>query len=500
MGNGKDVVADILPPPLYLLEAEMTVLLLQSAKPEEAQFLLAKLESLKKDYDDRINYWDKQALDPAVKTALLGEQKRTADNFWKLVLGDYVAAIKHADAVLTRQLSDDIYKTYIIHRNSVDATVKIAEKFADDTLNSLQNTSVRVRWLVLILAGGGMLLTAIAISLVVREIMRRLGGEPLDMQAAAHRIADGDLTVQLRVESGDKVSLIAAIAHMQNSLRSTIIQSRLTADQVTNAARSLAANSKQVSQSSSDQSDAAASMAASIEQVSMTINQVSESASRAQKLAQETDNLSSEGKNLVQVTIGEINKIADTVRSSSNNVKTLGDNSNQISNIANVIKDIADQTNLLALNAAIEAARAGEQGRGFAVVADEVRKLAEKTAMSTQEITSMIGRIHEGTINAVKGMELGQLQIEEGVKRAAKTGDSMSAIQSGAHEVLTSIDDITNALREQSSASEHIAQSVEKIAHMSEENSSAVKEVYLAANQLEQLAAAMKSSVGQFRV
>jgi methyl-accepting chemotaxis protein len=500
MGNGKDLVADILPPPLYLLEAEMTVLQLQSAKPEEAPPLLAKLESLKKDYDDRINYWEKQTLEPAVKTALLGEQKQTADHFWKLVLGDYVTAIKRADAASTRQLADGIYKTYIAHRNAVDATVKVASKFADDTLNSLQSTSVSVRWLVLILAGGGTLLTAIAISLVTREIMRRLGGEPADMQAAAHRIAEGDLTVQLKVDSRDQTSLLSSIAHMQNNLRSTILQSRQAADQVSDAAHSLAASSKHVSQSSNLQSEAASSMAASLEQVSTSISQVAESASRAQQLARETDNLSGDGKNLVQATIGEINKIADTVRSSSNSVKTLGDNSNQISNIANVIKDIADQTNLLALNAAIEAARAGEQGRGFAVVADEVRKLAEKTALSTQEITSMIGRIHEGTISAVQGMEQGQLQIEEGVNRAAKTGDSMTEIQSGAHQVLVAVDDISNALREQSAASEHIAQSVEKVARMSEDNSLAVNEVLQAANQLEHLAVAMKSSVGQFRV
>lgn len=500
MGDGKDVVADILPPPLYVIEAELIVLKLQSAKPDEIKPFLAKLDSLKKDYDDRNSYWDKHPLDPEVKNALLGEQKKLADGFWNLVLGDLTAAIKQGDALRTREVTDNIYKAYSAHRNAVDTTVKIASKFAQDTDNSLQKTSSQVRWLVFILAGGGALLAAITMTMVIREIMKRLGGEPSDMQAAAHRIAGGDLTVKLKFDSGNKDSLIASIAHMQQNLRDTIIQSRNAADHVADAARRLVITSQRVSESSNNQSDTAASVSASVEQVTVSIGHVAENASIAHKLAKETDNLSSEGKILVQAAIGEIRKISDTVIRSSNNVKTLGENTNQISSIANVIKDIADQTNLLALNAAIEAARAGEQGRGFAVVADEVRKLAERTAISTQEITLMIVRIQEGTTNAVQGMHEGQIQAAEGVKMTTKTGDSMSAIQSGSNQVLVAIDEISNALSEQATASEHIAQSIERIAQMSEENSSAVSEVNLAANQLEQMAIEMKASVGNFRV
>ena len=500
MGNGKDVVADILPPPLYLLEAELTVLQLQDAKVEEAPPLLAKLVSLKKDYDDRNVFWEKEALDPAVKKALLGDQKQAADSFWKLALGDYVNAIKQGDGAHARQIAGDIYKIYSVHRNGVDTTVKVASTFADDTLNSLHDTSTKVRSMVLMLAIGGTLLAGLAMTLVAREIMRRLGGEPLEMQVAAQRIANGDLTVRLAVTPNDNTSLLSAIMHMQSNLRDTITQSRQAAEQVADAARSLASNSHQVSQSSNQQSEAAASMAASVEQVTVSIGHVADSATNARNLAEETGKLSNEGKNLVQNTIGEINKIADSVTRSSDGIQTLGEQSNQISSIVNVIKDIAEQTNLLALNAAIEAARAGEQGRGFAVVADEVRKLAERTALSTKEITMMIDSIQLNTQSAVGGMNEGRMQVDEGVKMAAKTGESMALIQGGTQQVLNALEDISSALREQTSASSQIAKNVENNAPMTEENSAAVNEVYQSATRLEQLAVSMNASVDQFKV
>ena len=500
MGQGKDVVADILPPPLYALEAQEIALELQIARADEVAPLLSKLTTLKKDYDDRNGFWDKTALDPAVKSALLGEQKRSADAYWQLLLGDYVGAVKQGDAARVRALGDDLRKLYAAHRVGVDATVKVAAAYADSTSSSLHDTSVRVRWLVALLAGGGALLTAGAMTMVIREILRRLGGEPLDMQAAAHRIADGDLTVHMAVADSDHASLAASIMSMQANLRNAITQSRAAAEEVADAARSLAASSQQVSASSNQQSEAAASMAAAVEQVTVSIAHVSDSAADARKLAQETGCLSTEGKDLVQGTIGEINKISQSVNRASGVIQTLGEQSSQISSIVNVIKEIADQTNLLALNAAIEAARAGEQGRGFAVVADEVRKLAERTAASTQEIATMIDAIQQGTQSAVREMAEGSDQVGEGVEKAASTGAAMDRIQTGTQSVLEAVEDISGALREQSSASSQIAGNVEKIAEMTEENSAAVAAVFDAANHLERLASDLKASVDRFRV
>jgi len=500
MGQGKDVVADILPPPLYVIEAQLAVLQLLEAKGGEVMPLFARLEALKKGYDERNKFWGMESLDPSLKKVLLGEQKQAADSFWKLVLGDFAAAVKQGDGPRARQLAEEISKLYDIHRNGVDSTVKVASAFADNTLKDLQATSVRVRWVVLSMAGGGALLAAIIMIMVSSGILRRLGGEPLAMLEAAHHIANGDLTLQLDVQQGDKTSLLAAIAEMQTNLRETIAQSSQAADQVTEAARSLAISATQVSQSSAQQSEAASSMAAAVEQVTVSISHVAESAASARSLSEETGSLSTEGKNLVQDTISEINKIADSVALSSDVIHTLGEQSDKISSIVKVIKEIADQTNLLALNAAIEAARAGEQGRGFAVVADEVRKLAERTALSTKEIANMIDAVQHGTQSAVQRMEEARSQVGSGVQMAAKTGDSMARVQLATHQVVDVVEDISTALREQSSASTQIAQNVEKIAQMTEENSASISAVSQSADQLERLAVVLKSSVGHFKV
>ncbi|MFA6902259.1 MAG: methyl-accepting chemotaxis protein [Gallionellaceae bacterium] len=179
---------------------------------------------------------------------------------------------------------------------------------------------------------------------------------------------------------------------------------------------------------------------------------------------------------------------------------SLGHRSDQIGQIVNVIKDIAEQTNLLALNAAIEAARAGEQGRGFAVVADEVRKLAERTATATAEISQMISAIQSETVNAVTTMEKGSAEVNDGVALVNQAGQSLQNINSSVKRVVQMIEQISDATRSQSEATNEITQRVEHIAEMAKENTSSVDETTQASRDLQKLSADLQQVVSRFKL
>jgi methyl-accepting chemotaxis protein len=241
-------------------------------------------------------------------------------------------------------------------------------------------------------------------------------------------------------------------------------------------------------------------MAAAVEEMSVSIDQVRDNSREAHAVATEAGQQSRTGGQVVHSAAGEMGKIADAVNVAAQSIRELEDTSNEISSIVNVIREIADQTNLLALNAAIEAARAGEQGRGFAVVADEVRKLAERTANSTQQIAGMIDKVQAGARRAATEMESGVNRVSEGVSLAHQAGDSITGIQNGATRVATVVEDIAAALNEQASAAQDIAQGVERIAQMSEESSAAAHQTAHATQQLRVLASELQGSVSRFRL
>ena len=335
---------------------------------------------------------------------------------------------------------------------------------------------------------------------IARSIFNTIGGEPDIAKSVVERIASGDLTQSMQIRAGDAHSLIANQQKMQNNLKDIVREISSSVGNTELAADGLATAAQQVAAASSDTADSASAMAASVEELSVSIGQVSENASTALRIAERTGTLSVNGGEVIDRAVGEINRIAETVRQTAGKMGALSDNSNQISSVVQVIKDVADQTNLLALNAAIEAARAGEAGRGFAVVADEVRKLAERTTSATVEIGNMIGRIQSDTVSSVATMESAVAQVDRGVNLANEAGAAISEIRQGVNQVVSTVNDIVNSIQEQSVASQQIAQQVERVAQASEENNAAARQTADSAGILKGLAGQLKRTAGQFRI
>jgi len=338
--------------------------------------------------------------------------------------------------------------------------------------------------------------------LLLRFVMNSIT-HPLDeLQAAMHKIqVTKDMSQRVKVLRDDEVGRIGiSFNEMVQSFQQIIHQMIDSVHELQQSSQHLQEASKIVSESSSRQSEAAMSMSAATEEMQTSISQVAQNSRDSFGIAQQSGTLSDKGREIVGTAAAEMGRIAESVESAAASINQLGAESKQISEIVNVIKEIADQTNLLALNAAIEAARAGEQGRGFAVVADEVRKLAERTSKSTLEISNMIGKIQSETGGAVAGMQEGTERVKSGVQMTRDAGESMSQIRDGSAQVIRSVNEITLALDEQSRASSLLAQGVEQIVQMADANSVQVEDIVKTSQALARLADALQGKIEQFRV
>ena len=333
--------------------------------------------------------------------------------------------------------------------------------------------------------------------LVARSILRQIGGEPAEAVRLMSRAAGGDLTVE--VGAASEGSMLAALSGMLRAFREMIGQISGEASRLASTAEGITHASDQVAIAAHRQADSTSSMAAAIEQMTVSINHISDNAKDNERDSNAASEMAESGEQKVANATSEMHHIRASVSAAADQLRSLESQTNQISSIANVIKEIAAQTNLLALNAAIEAARAGEQGRGFAVVADEVRKLAERTSSATEEIGGMIGAIQADTSRAVGTMEQVLPQVEHGVALAQDAGQSLRDIRHGADNMVNRLRDVATATQEQSAASDAIAQQVEAIAQMVEETSVSMQNTSESAHTLERVAKDLSAMVSRFK-
>jgi methyl-accepting chemotaxis protein len=343
------------------------------------------------------------------------------------------------------------------------------------------------------------LLLAAVVYLLVSFRLRGLR----QMVDEATRISNGDLRsvglVAMKGDSRNEVDVIGnAFRNMSESVRNLVRGVSGSSLQVGAAASELQNAAGLALDASVRASTSASGIAASVEQLSVSITHVADNAIHAAQISEDAKEVTGSGREVVSSAMLELERVATDINESAVLIQSLGERSKQISSVVGVIREIADQTNLLALNAAIEAARAGEQGRGFAVVADEVRKLAERTSLSTQEISTTVSAILEETGRAVQRMQSVSANMSGSVEMARQAGESLQLIDQRAQETVDVVHGIADSTREQSSASQEIARLVENIAQSAEgSNSRAVQNSERAQN-LQRMAADLQAQLARF--
>jgi len=339
---------------------------------------------------------------------------------------------------------------------------------------------------------------AIALGLTISRMITNPLGQAVQV---ANRLAEGDLTVEVVVDSRDETGqLQEAMGHMVQSLREMVTQTVGISAGIAAASSQLQATSAQIATGAEEVACQTGTVATGSEEMAATSSEIANNCLMAAEASRQSAASANAGASVVQETIAGMGQIADRVRRTSRTVEALGARSEEIGNIVGTIEDIADQTNLLALNAAIEAARAGEQGRGFAVVADEVRALAERTTKATKEIGAMIKAIQGETRDAVRAMDEGVREVEKGAVSSQKSGEALEEILNCIHEVSLQVSQIATAAEQQTATTNEVTSNIQQITDVVQQTASGAEETAVAAAQLARQADELQTLVGRFRL
>lgn len=470
--QGKDLIADILPPPEYIIESYLVSLQMMDASPAERKALIDTLKSLKSDYDTRHTYWANEHLDTVLSEQLLQKADQPAQEFYKIAFDQFVPALEKDDKAAAASALIVMKARYAEHRSEINKLVGLANKRNEsDEAGAKKQISAST----LLMAGillASVSLAAVFLMRIAGKLVRQLGGEPAYAAAITARIAAGDLTGEIDTRKSTEGSLLMAMKNMRDSLATIVTEVRIGTENIATASGQISSGNMELSSRTEGQASALEQTAASMEELTSTVKQNAENSYQANLMAKSASEIAIKGGSVVA-------QVVETMGS-------INESSKKIVDIIGVIDGIAFQTNILALNAAVEAARAGEQGRGFAVVASEVRNLAQRSAAAAKEIKTLIG-------NSVEKIDVGAQLVDE-------AGKTMDEVVASVKQVTNIIGDITNASNEQTSGIAQINQAIMHMDSATQQNSAMVEEAASAAQSLHEQADSLSRLVGVFKL
>jgi methyl-accepting chemotaxis protein len=380
---------------------------------------------------------------------------------------------------------------------AIDEQIKYQEKGIEEAYRKSQSLYGTTKISQILAGAVSVILGLLAALYLINNFSTRINR----VAKAMERIANGDLTTEIKIYAEDEIGHLGRnINSMLDSLSGMIRSIKETATEVESSAQILQMTSEQIATGSEEVAAQAGAVATASEEMSATSSEIAQNCGNAADSSREASKLANEGAAVVQETVAGMSRIADRVKETAATVETLGARSDQIGEIVGTIEDIADQTNLLALNAAIEAARAGEQGRGFAVVADEVRALAERTTKATKEIGQMIKAIQTETKGAVCSMEEGVHEVGRGTEDAARSGQALADILNQINEVTMQVNQIATAAEQQTATTSEITNNIQQITEVVQASAECSHDSATAATNLSKHAEELQRLVGQFTV
>ncbi len=477
------------------------VVLISSEDKNGLQQLLEQINALEKFYKEAEDNMKQKFIDAKLlnkkELSILHSIEETQAKAIPLIV-QIIQAKLAGDSQKARTILTTLSPYFTQWLAEINEFIDYQENTNSGLTHQLRSDVSKFRILLLVLLACSVIFGVIVAIVIIRNLLRLLGGEPYIASYIVSKIANGDLSGHITYKNKD--SILSSIASMQEGLREIVEAITHSSQQVNKIALEVSDVARKAQDDANTQMQNSAAIVGKIEQINHSVAEVSDIAKQTEENSVKSVEISSKGVEIINITAQEIGKITEMISSSADNIRGLQQQSVEIGGSAGLIAEIADQTNLLALNAAIEAARAGEHGRGFAVVADEVRKLAERTASTTAEIANMITLIQESIGVSVNSIEAIVPQIDKGQKLILDSVHTLEEIQSQAQDSLQKAQVVASSSVQQEDTMQSILHDMQSISTLSQETRNSLENTNKAIGELKNISDALKKNMTHFKV